>query len=146
MELDALNLLTSEAILRAEALTDIGAPGAEASYLDVSLLEDQIAQATDPSSTEGALARQGAVGAAVLAGRTDRAEQLVILYSAQVGATDELRDELAGLIIRLTELRFQDRGMAIARGFPSASARYGAEAIVRLAETIVRQAEPLPIG
>lgn len=146
VDLETLKILTSDAIRRAEGLADVGSGGAEAAYLDVSLLEDRVARLTSPSTAVGALARQGAVGSAVLAGATERAEELVISYSAEEGASEELRDELTATLTRLVEVRRADRADAIRERFPCASARYGAEEIVRLAEAIVCQAEPLPIG
>lgn len=146
MDLDTLNLLTSEAILRAEVLSDLGAPGAQAAHLEVSLMEERIADLAPASSTEGALARHGAVGAAVLAGRMDRADALVAVYCADTEASEELRMELPALVARLAEADLSERRDAITRGFPSAAAHFGAGEIIRLAEAIVRQAEPLPIG
>lgn len=146
MDVDTLKVLTSEAIRRAEGLADVGSPGAEAAYLDVSLLEDRVAQMTPPSTALGALARQGAVGSAVLGGAIERAEHLLDAYGAEDGASKELRDELAATVLRLLDIRRAERAAAIQQRYPCASARYGADEIVRLAEVIVRQAEPLPIG
>ena len=146
MDLDTLNLLVSEAILRAEALSDLGAPGAAAAHLDVSMLEEKIAVLTSASTAQGALARQGAVGAAVLAGHPERAARLAGHFCGDPGATDEFCNELSDVLTRLTGVATSAHLQAIARGFPRASARYGAEAIVLLAEAIARQAEPLPIS
>lgn len=87
MDLETLKILTSDAIRRSEALADVGSASAEGAYLDVSLLEDRVARLTPPSTAVGALARQGAVGSAVLAGATERAEELVGFYSAEDRAT-----------------------------------------------------------
>lgn len=146
VDLDTLNLLTTEAILRAEALTDLGSPGARAAHLEVSQLEERIADLTLASSAEGAFARRGAIGAAVLAGRMDRAEELVATYGADPGAPEGLREELKELVARLAEDEQSQRREAIAKGFPSATARYSAGELVRLTEIIGRQAEPLPIA
>lgn len=146
MDLDVLNLRTSEAIFRAEALTDLHAPGAEAAHLDVSMLEERIADRTSASVLEGVMARRGAVGAAVLAGDTARAETLVARFSSELGGRDGLRAELGDILTRLTILRSEERQQAIAARYPRADAKYGAADIVRLAEAIARQAAPLPIG
>lgn len=146
MDLDTLNLLVSEAILRAEALSDLRAPGAAGAHLDVSMLEEKIADLTSAETPQGALARQGAVGAAVLAGDRERAALLADRFCAEVGASDAFCNELRDVLERLTGAAALDHLEAITRGFPRASARYGADAIVLLAEAIARQAEPLPIG
>lgn len=146
LSLDALNLLTSEAILRAEALEDVGAPGTAAAHLEVSMFEERLAAMIPASSPAGALARHGAVGAAVLGGRPDRAEELTEFYSADPDASADLRAELAALVPRLQEERRHRRAEMIARDFPAAAAHYGADEIVRLAEAIACQAEPLLIG
>lgn len=64
----------TEAIRRAEALgTDLKAPAA---YLEVSKLEERIADLLPASNPEGLLARRGAIRAATAAGDTQRASAL----------------------------------------------------------------------
>lgn len=86
--------LVTEAIRRAEALEDLEAPGTAAAYLDVSLLEEKIADSLPPSDPEGALARRGAVRAAITANKPQRAQQLVERFLAEDGVEPELHDEL----------------------------------------------------
>lgn len=146
-DLDLLKLRTTEAIFRADALTDLHAPGAAAAHREVSLFEEQIAERTVASKPEGAIARRGAVGAAVLAGDDARAEELIARFSADEGAGETLYQELTDVVAHVTALRTEERRKVIAKGFPRAAARYDdAEEIVYLAEAIARQAEPLPIS
>ncbi|MGH9279930.1 MAG: hypothetical protein ACRD12_17755 [Acidimicrobiales bacterium] len=90
MDLDSLYLLVTDAILRAEALDDLGAPGAPDAYLDLSLIEERIALKLPASTPEGALARRGAVRAAVKAGDPLRAARLVESFSEEPDVTAEL--------------------------------------------------------
>ncbi len=74
MNLETLYPLVTEAIRRAEVLDELGAPGAQHAYLDVSLLEERIANLLPVSDAEGAIARRGAVSAAIAAHEFRRAE------------------------------------------------------------------------
>jgi diaminobutyrate-2-oxoglutarate transaminase len=93
-KLDELYLVVTDAILRAETLSDVGAPGAVAAYFDVSMLEEAIAEIAPASTGEGAIARRGAVRAALSAGDQERASQLVERFAAEPEAPDELISEL----------------------------------------------------
>jgi hypothetical protein len=95
---DSLYLLVTDAILRAEALEDLGAPGATAAHSDVSLLEEKIAELFPQTSPEGALARRGAVRAAVAAGERPRAERLIERFAAEPEASDALTGQLRDLL------------------------------------------------
>jgi hypothetical protein len=84
MSMDELNERVTEAILRAEALEDQGASAEmRGAYLTVSFIEEEIAEATPPSGTEGAIARRGAVRAAIKAGVPARARDLAERYLAE---------------------------------------------------------------
>jgi hypothetical protein len=98
MNLDELYLLVTDAILRAEALDDLNAPGATNAFLDVSLLEERIARDLTASRPEGAIARRGAVRAAVAAGSLRRAELLVGDFSRESDSSEALRWDLSELI------------------------------------------------
>lgn len=98
MDLDSLYLLVTEAILKAETLDDLRAPGATLAHLDVSVLEEAIAEQVPASASEGALARRGAVRAAVAGGDLRRAEDLVDRYSQDADTTDDLRREMRELL------------------------------------------------
>src|SRR4029078_3347142 len=76
MTLDFLYPLITEAIRRAETLEDLRGPGARSAHLDVALLEEEIAEVLPASDPEGALARRGAVRAALAAREIARAQQL----------------------------------------------------------------------
>jgi hypothetical protein len=102
MDIEHLYPLVTEAIRRAEALEDLGAPGARSAHLDVSLLEEKIAAVLPASDPEGALARRGAVRAAVAAREVARARQLCERFLAEAGADPELRAELRELCLRQT--------------------------------------------
>jgi hypothetical protein len=83
MSIENLYPLVSEAIQRAETLEDLGAPGARSAHLDVSLLEEKIAELLPASDPEGALARRGAVRAAFAAGELTRARKLAEEFLAE---------------------------------------------------------------
>lgn len=95
--LDTLYLLVTEAIQRAEALTEIQAPGAAAAHLDVSLLEERIAAILPASDPEGALARRGALRAAVSADDYERARLLAARFVAEDDASPELQELVSKL-------------------------------------------------
>lgn len=98
VSLDSLYLLVTEAIQRAEVLEDLGAPGAAAAHLDVSLIEERIAGMLLASSVEGALARRGAVRAALSAGDRRRAENLIDRFGADPDADDDLRTQMGQIL------------------------------------------------
>lgn len=138
MSVEILYPLISEAIQRAETLEDLRAPGAHAAYLDVSLLEEKIAEVLPASDPEGALARRGAVRAALAARKPDRAQQLVDRFLAETGDDDELRTELR-------QLSRQVERSAAAR-FPLVAGGIGLSEVRRLALALIRQGAPFPIG
>lgn len=130
--------LVTEAIRRAETLEDLDAPGAPSAYLDVSLLEEKIAEALPPSDPEGALARRGAVRAAITAKKLDRARQLLDRFLTENGAEPELRTDLQ-------QFSKQLEGATEAR-FPHAVAKHGLPEIQRIAQAFAQQQAPFPIG
>lgn len=95
MNIDALNERVTEAILRAEAL-EVNGPSADVSeaYLVVSFYEEEIAELLPASDEEGAIARRGAVRAALVAGVPERAMELVERYAFDAAAPRELIEEL----------------------------------------------------
>jgi hypothetical protein len=84
MNIDELYERVTQAILRAEALEDHG-PSAEMreAYLTVSWIEEEIAEVTSASGPEGAVARRGAVRAALKAGVPMRARDMAERYLAE---------------------------------------------------------------
>ena len=64
----------------------------------LSVLEAEIAELVPAREVEGAIARRGAVRAAVNAGDKERARNLVDQY-VKVGISEELRDQLDALLI-----------------------------------------------
>jgi hypothetical protein len=98
MDLETLYLLVSVAIRRAETLEDLKAPSAKAAYHEVSVLEEQIADHFPPSAGEGAIARRGAVRAAISAHDFARANRLAQKFIRATGADAEMSAELTGLI------------------------------------------------
>lgn len=138
MNIDELYPLVSEAIRRAETLEDLGAPGACSAYQDVSLLEEKVAEVLPASDPEGALARRGAVRAALAAKELARAQQLAERFLAEAGDDAELRADL----LRLSE---QADRSAAAR-FPKVAARFGMPEVRRLAQALIRQQAPFPIS
>lgn len=138
MSVDLLYPLVTEAIRRAETLEDLDAPGTSAAFLDVSLLEEKIAETLPASEPEGALARRGAVRAALSAGELGRARLLVERFLAETDIDTELRNALQ-------ELATQAERSSAAR-FPRVAARYGLSEVRRLAQAFVQQEAPFPIG
>lgn len=100
MDLDLLYRLVTEAIQRADVLDDLRAPGAAEAHLDVSFLEERIADSLPASDPEGELARRGAVRAAGAAGDLKRAQDLVERFRADSDASDDLRQQLTDLLGR----------------------------------------------
>lgn len=138
MSADLYYPLVTEAIRRAETLEDLRAPGTSAAYLDVSLLEEKIAETLPASDPEGAVARRGAVRAAVSAGDLERVRTLTERFLAEDEVDAELREELL-------DLARQAERSGAAR-FPHAVAKYGLDEIRRLASAFARQEAPFPIG
>ena len=96
MNLAELNRRVTSAIFRAERL----APGtleAQEALSEVSLLEEEIATQRGPSDVEGALAREGAVRAALNAGECLRALSLASRFLEEDGVPPNLRAELEAL-------------------------------------------------
>jgi len=80
--------LVTEAIQRAETLEDLGAPNVCSAYLDVSKLEEKVAELLPASDPEGMLARRGAVRAAVAAKEFARARMLAERFLADAELDD----------------------------------------------------------
>lgn len=97
MSPELLYPMVTEAIRKAETLKDLGAPGAAAAFLDVSLLEEKIAETLPPTDPEGAVARRGAVRAALSAGEFGRARQLVERYLTDAEIDEALRSNLVDM-------------------------------------------------
>lgn len=94
-ELDELNQAVTAAIFHAERLP----PGDEAAlaFREVSRLEEEIARITTPDKLQGAVARRGAVTAALSAGDWLRAMKLANDYLAQSPPAD-LEKQLVALL------------------------------------------------
>jgi hypothetical protein len=137
MDLEILYPLITEAIRRAETLEDLRAPGVHGAYLDVSLLEEKVAEVLPASDPEGALARRGAVRAALAARDITRARELTDRFLAEAG-TGELRDEL----LKLKE----QAERAVAARYPRVAATIGILEVQRLARAFIQQGAPFPIG
>jgi hypothetical protein len=138
MSIELLYPLVSEAIRRAETLEDLGAPGAHSAYLDVSLLEERISAALPASDPEGALARRGAVRAALAAKEFTRARQLAERFLVETGDDAELQADL---------LQLSTQGeRSLATRFPHVVANIGLQEIRRLAQAFIQQGAPFPIG
>jgi len=130
--------LVTEAIQRAETLEDLEAPGVHSAYLDVSKLEEKVAELLPASDPEGVLARRGAVRAAVAAKEFARARMLAERFLA-----DADLDESSQASIR--ELVEQAERSQAAR-FPKVAEKFGFQEIHRIAQAFKLQAAPFPIG
>ena len=93
--LDDLNARVSAAIFRAERV-DPDSPEAILAYREVSLLEEQIASRIPADEVQGAVARVGAVTAALDADDWPRAARLAESFIR--GAPDDLAEELHALV------------------------------------------------
>lgn len=138
MTVNELNMLVTEAILRADALADLNAPTAADAYLEVSLIEERIATAVPASQAEGAIARRGAVRAAIVADEIARARELASRYLAEEDASPALREEITMLI--------GEREDVFAAHEPHAAGRYGFAEILRVTRALIEQADPFPVG
>ena len=98
MDIETLYPLVTEAIRKAEVYEDIGAPGATDAHRDVSLLEERVAKLLPASNPEGAIARRGAVRAAVAAQDFDRATTLATRYCAETDTSESLQRELREIV------------------------------------------------
>ncbi len=97
MNIDTLYPLVTEAIRRAEALEDIGAPDARVAFSEVSRLEERIASLLPLVDYEGIVARRGAVRAAIKAHEFGRAQELAARFEGEAGVDDALAADLAAL-------------------------------------------------
>lgn len=138
MTLENLYLLVSEAISRAEALEDLGLPSARSAYHDLSELEEQVAGLLPATDVEGAIARRGAVRAAIQADELSRAADLVTRFLADPAAPSALRGELESLV--------QAADALVADRYPRASARFGLQAIRAHAQALFGPAQLFPVG
>lgn len=98
-QLIELNRQVTGAIEFVDRLTDKTSPGARQVYAKISRIEDEIAQLVPASEVEGAIARRGAVRAAMDAGDERRAIGLAVTY-ARDGASETLIRELQELLKR----------------------------------------------
>jgi len=144
MDLETLYPLVTEAIRRAEVFDEIGAPGVLHAYLDVSLLEESIAKLLPQSDVEGAIARRGAVRAAISAREYRRAADLVSRFTAEGGMDDVARAALTSLGEEALSFVAQEERTMTAR-YPRASAQYGIAEVRRVAREYYEQGSPLPI-
>lgn len=144
MDIETLYPLVTEAIRKAEVFDGIDAPGARDAHRDVSLLEERIADLLAASTAEGAIARRGAVRAAIAAGDLSRAESLATRFSAEVGTTDSLRQEFDEMVEDAQNSAAHEDQIDATR-WPRASARYGIADIQRFVREFRGQGAPLPI-
>jgi predicted nucleic acid-binding protein len=87
--MDRLRSLYSQvtaAIAEAEAVGNPSSPPARAAFATVSSLEEEIARLLPPSDPEGAVARRGAIRAALKSGNHPRAQELLDLFSTDADA------------------------------------------------------------
>jgi len=138
MSLDFLYLLVTEAIRRAEKLEDLRSSSTYTAYSEVSLLEEKVAELLPASNPEGALARRGAVRAALAAREPLRAQQLAERFLAEDDADAEFQAGLRSL--------FEETDRSTALRFPLVAATVGMPEVRRLARALVEQGAPFPIG
>jgi hypothetical protein len=105
MQIETLYPRVTEAIRRAEALESTNPDAAQSAYLDVSFLEERISRILPPTDPEGAIARRGAVRAAISARDFLRARKLASKFFVEAGVDESLKSDLEELIKRLPEAR-----------------------------------------
>ena len=137
MSLEILYPLVTEAIRRAETLEDLGAPGAHLAYRAVSFFEEKIAELLPVSNPEGALARRGAVRAALAARDPTHAQKLAERFLSEAGIDSELQADLLQLLKQYQQ--------SAADRFPLVADKYGIPEIHRLALVFHQQGAPFPI-
>ncbi len=98
MNIEALNALVTGAIWRAEQLEEKNVPAVAQAWLQVSVLEERLAQAIQASEGEGRIARRGAVRAALKANDYDRARLLAERYGAEKGVSRTLKVALREML------------------------------------------------
>jgi hypothetical protein len=86
------------AIMRAENAEARGDPAARQAYLEVSRIEEEISTYLPTSDSQGALARRGAVRAAIFAADTERAKMLAERFSREPDASVGLRLDLKDIL------------------------------------------------
>lgn len=138
MTIDDLYPLVTDAILRANALEDLGAPGAAQAQLDVSHIEEQIAELLPASDPEGAIARRGAIRAAGKANDYARARSLADRYLADPEARPQLRDEIVAILAANEDPMSAHHRRVVAR--------VGADRLRRMTQRLASQGSPLPVG
>ena len=145
MDLETLYPLVTEAIRRAEVLEDLRAPGAVAANLDLSLIEERIAELLPAASPEGSVARRGAIRAALAAQDFSRAQVLASRFAKEPGLTAKLRAELRRLGHEANRAT-SERERSMATRFPRICRKYGVVEIRRLAQALIQQESPFPTG
>lgn len=98
MPSEALNVLVSSAIWRAQQLEAHGIGSASQAWAEVSSVEEALAKTLPVSQGEGRIARRGAVRAALKAGDYTRAQELSDSYATEKGATNALKAALREMI------------------------------------------------
>jgi hypothetical protein len=95
LDTDTLNTLVSDAIWRAEHLEAYGVSPAIRTWAEVSVLEEELAKAHRATSSEGRIARRGAVQAALKSGDYARAQELADRFVAEKSAPKSLKEALS---------------------------------------------------
>jgi len=116
MNAEALNTLVTGAIWRAEQLEEKDVPAVAHAWLEVSVLEERLAQVLPHSKGEGRIARRGAVRAALKANDYDRARLLAEMYGAEKGASRALKAALREML--------EENARQAASRYPNAARHY----------------------
>jgi hypothetical protein len=95
MDIETLYPLVTDAIRHAETLEERDPLQANQAHLEVSFLEEQIAGLLPGTDQEGAVARRGAVSAAITAHHFERAQALAARFLAEDGLDRTLGADLA---------------------------------------------------
>lgn len=144
MDIETLYPLVTEAIRRAEVLDDLHAPGARDAYRDVARLEERIADLLPPTGTQGAVARRGAVSAAISGAEFQRAIDLADRFIKESGAGTPLSNSLRALRAQAVELQPAAEAEMGTR-YPVAVSRIGLGVMQNFMHAYRQQGAPLPI-
>jgi len=123
MSTNALNILVTGAIWRAEQLEEQGIRSAPLAWAEVSSLEEELARALPASQPEGRIARRGAVRAALKARDVVRAQALAESYLAEKGVPETLQTALRG-ILEVEARSLSDRFRYAAKHYDLGDARH----------------------
>lgn len=104
MNIETLYPLVTDTIRYAEMLERRGPGQADQAYLEVSLLEEQIAGLLPVTDPEGMIARRGAVSAAISGHDFERAQELATRFLVECDVNRSLSTDFARLLAQAQDM------------------------------------------